>query len=390
MVVRICSWRRTLFSQLDLSRDSQTDIIVVGAGLAGSVAACVLGRRWSVTLVDPQPSCPPVFKAEKIEPDQAELLRKLGLMEILLPHAGRIREIASYYRGKFLGVTPTEQYGISYRVMVNALRAELPERTQFRLGRVTQIANSSDLQHVVLDGEEVLRCRLVVLACGLNADLIGSLQLKRVLVQKRQCIGVAFTLGRPNGQPFSFDSLTYSMASPTTGIDYVSFFPMGPTMRANLFSFPAADSSWLQKFIREPNLELPKILPKVERALGEFQVVGRVETSVTDLYRTEREPPAGVVLIGDASQNSCPSTGKGLTKIFTDVDVLGSCVPRWFESAGMGKEKLESYASDPRKTGVDAQALRNAQYRRNACAARSLKWRIHRSRLHLAREFGKA
>ena len=47
------------------------DIIVVGAGLAGVTAATVLGQQGrKVILVDPRPSYPSVFKAEKIHAHQ--------------------------------------------------------------------------------------------------------------------------------------------------------------------------------------------------------------------------------------------------------------------------------------------------------------------------------
>ena len=70
------------------------DVIVVGAGLAGTCAAQTLGSRgFSVILVDPQSHCPALFRAEKLEPDQVQLLRKLGLFNHVLPHARPILDI---------------------------------------------------------------------------------------------------------------------------------------------------------------------------------------------------------------------------------------------------------------------------------------------------------
>jgi len=49
------------------------EVIVVGAGLAGTAVAAVLGRQGRrVILVDPRPSYPPVFKAEKIDQEQVQ------------------------------------------------------------------------------------------------------------------------------------------------------------------------------------------------------------------------------------------------------------------------------------------------------------------------------
>lgn len=373
------------------SEEPGDDIIVVGAGLAGVTAASTLGTRWRVALIDPRSEYPAVFKAEKIEPEQAELLRKLGLMNLLQARARRIREIRGYYRGGLRKSTPTEQYGIPYGVMVNTMRAALPCNVRFRRGRVVEVRNGPDFQQVTLDDGHQLRSRLVVLACGLSGDLLPRLQMRRVWIQKQQSTAVAFKLARPDGLPFPFDAVTCTLTSGRTGIDYVSLFPIEQTLRANLFAFPARDSSWLQRFVRDPNRELPKMIPGLSRAIGEHRVTGKVEMCAINLYGTEGAAPDGVVLIGDAAQNVCPSTGVGLTKIFTDVHVLSSeCVDQWFETPGMTREKMERFYKHPQKVAADKKALQDAYYRRHACAAPSLKWRIHRSKLHLNLQFGLA
>lgn len=371
------------------SLDSSTHVIVVGAGLAGTIAAAVLGQQgWRVILIDPRPSCPPVFKAEKIEPDQAQLFRKFGLLEHLLPQAGRVHEVRSYYNGRLFGITPIEQYGMFYGDMVNALRARLPASVEFKVGRAVQILNSAELPRVRMAGGEELACRLVVLACGLGAEVQASLGLRRVSIQKNQSLAFGFTIARPDGLPFAFNALTYHPTSCAAGIDYLTLFPVGNVMRANLFAFRTATDPWVRQFISQPAKMLERCLPKLHRAIGEYRVVSKVETVPTDLYRTESDFPPGILLIGDAFQNSCPSTGRGLTKILTDVDVMCSdCVPLWFASPGMGTDKMMSFFGHPRKRATDAGALQNAMYRRRASTDRSLRWRIHRMRLHLSKQF---
>lgn len=94
------------------------------------------------------------------------------------------------------------------------------------------------------------------------------------------------------------------------------------------------------------------------------------------------------MLIGDAFQNSCPSTGSGLSKIFTDVDVLCSeFVPQWFATAGMGADKIASFYANPQKCDMDSDSLRVGLYRRRAATDLSFRWYIHRLRLHLSMQF---
>ena len=372
------------------SPGNNPDIVVVGAGLAGTTAASVLGRQgWRTTLVDPSPACPAIFKAEKLEPDQVAMLRKFELLDLLLPHSGSIREVKAYYNGRFFGSSPTEQYGIFYNDMVNALRARLPSAVQFAMQRVVQIKNGSEFQRVLLaDGRE-LTCRLVILACGLNAALPSSLGLKRSYVQKQQSVALAFNLTRSDGTPFPFDSITYYSVSPKLGIDYLTLFPIGRVMRANLFAFPEVSDPWVREFIQSPAEGLRRCFPELQQAIGKIEITSNVENSLINLYRTEGEPPPGVVLIGDAGENVCPSTGMGLTKILTDVDVLSTCVGSWFGTSGMGAEKIASYFDHPSKRTVDTRALQNAFYRRQASTGRSLRWRIHRTRLHMSMRFKK-
>jgi 2-polyprenyl-6-methoxyphenol hydroxylase-like FAD-dependent oxidoreductase len=371
------------------SLDGSPQIVVVGAGLAGTIAAAVLGQQGRrVVLIDPSPSCPPVFKAEKIEPDQAQLFRKLGLLEHLLPQAGRVREVLSYYNGRLFGITPIEQYGLYYSEMVNTLRSRLPGSVEFKLGRVSQISTSPALQHVRMAGGEELVCRLAVLACGPSAEIHASLGQRRVSIQKDQSLAFGFTIARPDGLPFPFNALTYYPTTCAAGIDYLTLFPIGQTMRANLFVFRPATDLWVRQFISQPNRMLEICLPRLKRAIGEYLVVGKVQTVHTNLYRTEGNSPPGVVMIGDAAQNSCPSTGRGLTKILTDVDVMCSdCVPLWLATPGMGADKTVSFFGHPRKVSTDTKALANAHYHRRAITDRSLRWRIHRLRLHLSMQF---
>lgn len=365
-------------------------VIIVGAGLAGTAAAALLGKQsLRITLIDPRRDFPPVFRAEKIEAPQAAILRKLGLMELLLPRASHIREIRDYYQGRHFRTTRTEQYGLFYSDMVNSLRESLPGNVEFINGRALQIANSGDLQRVTLDDGRELTGRLVVLACGVNRELLPCLGMKRVTIRRHHSAAVAFTLARADGRRFPFDAVTYYSLDPDACLDYLTLFAFTDSMRANLFAFPAEDDQWTRRFLQAPEKQLDEAFPRLREAIGEYRITSKVESSLIHLYRLEGEQPAGVVFIGDAGQNVCPATGMGLSKVATDVDVLCSeCVPVWLASAGMGSEKLKSYANHPRKLAIDGEALTAAEYRRKAVIGRSLRWRCHRSRLRFEMQFG--
>jgi 2-polyprenyl-6-methoxyphenol hydroxylase-like FAD-dependent oxidoreductase len=366
-------------------------VAVVGAGLAGTTAASVLGREGiSVFLIDPLAEVPHVFKAEKVEPEQIALLRRLGFQESDLPHAKRIRAVLAYYGDHLFRIRQTEEYGVSYRDMVMDIRGTLPTTVQFVRARVTGIVNGPDTQRLQLaDGKE-LTVRLVVLACGLSAQIPGSLGLRREWVNKPQSVALACAIAPANGQRFSFDSATFYPRRTAMGIDYVTFFPIGDAMRVNLFAFPSGGEALVREFVQQPDQSLRKYFPALDCTLGRYRVTGGVEASLINLYKTIPASIDGVVLVGDASQNACPSTGSGLTKVLTDVDVLCSdCVPRWLATDGMHAGKLGEFYRNPRKLAADEQSLADAVYRRRARTDKSLRWRIHRAKVALGMRFGK-
>ncbi|MGH9916805.1 MAG: FAD-dependent oxidoreductase, partial [Pyrinomonadaceae bacterium] len=57
----------------------ETDVLIIGGGLAGVCAATALSRKgYDVTLVSTHDRHPPDFRAEKIGEDQMILFERLG------------------------------------------------------------------------------------------------------------------------------------------------------------------------------------------------------------------------------------------------------------------------------------------------------------------------
>ena len=356
----------------------------MGAGLAGTTVAAVLGQKGlRVILVDPRPCCPPIFKAEKIDQEQVNLLRKLGLLGHLLEYSGQVREVRVGYDGRIIKTVRIEQYGIAYADMVNALRAHLPTKVEYHSGRVEDITNSSDIQRVRLTGGEELTSRLIVVASGSSPRLESQLRLQRRMIRRNQSYVFGFTIAPLDSQAFDFDSVTYYSLEPSARIDYLTLFKIRQTMRANLFVFRSATDPWVRDFILGPQQMLRRWLPKLDQVSGDFRIISKIESGGADLYRVDGNPSPGVVMIGDAFQSVCPSTGMGLDKILTDVDVLSECVPNWLATPGMDSGKLADFYNHPRKLATDSRALRRAINQRQAATSAALRWRIQRLLRHL-------
>ena len=364
--------------------DFSADIIVTGAGASGATVAAALDRQgWRVLLLDENPLCPPVFRAEKVLHDEMNLLRNLGLLEPLLSRSGRISELLDAYDGRIVGRYGVEQIGLAYCDLVNTLRASLPASIKVRLGRVERIGSEAGTTRVQLADGEQLTALLVVLACGMCEPLLASLGLRRRVIQKEQCVVLGFDIAPAKAAEFSFDTITYFPGDAASRLDYLTLFRFRDTMRANLFTFLPANGSWIRQFVQQPGPMLERAFPKLPRVAGEYCVSSKVEVGRADLYCVEGTMPEGVVLIGDAWQNTCPSTGLGLKKAFTDVAVLAGCVPDWFSTPGMSAEKIRSFYDHPRKRCMDAYALQDSSDHRNLVCDFSLRWRLRRVLLRL-------
>lgn len=364
------------------------DVAIVGAGAAGTIAAAALAQKGlSVVLLDPRADFPPLFRAEKLEPDNEQMLRELGLFECLLPHVGVIREVKTAYNGRVFGILRIKQYGLPYADLVNVLRANLPASVVFKQASVLDIQNGADLQRVRLAGGEELTARLVVLASGGSRRLLASLGLSRRVIQNEQSFSFGFDMAAAGGRPFDFDAVTYYPTTSADRIAYLTLFKFREKMRANLFLFRPASDPWIQRFVREPERMLGLALPKLTRVIGSYRVVGRVESGCVDLYVLDGDPPPGVAVIGDAFQSPCPSTGTGLGKILTDVTALAECAPSWFAAPGMGPDKTAQYYRHPRKLTMDRNAIQAAGYERRVGSDQSLRWRMHRLRRNLGWQF---
>jgi 2-polyprenyl-6-methoxyphenol hydroxylase-like FAD-dependent oxidoreductase len=365
------------------SSERAADILIIGAGAAGVTAAAVLGQRgYRVLLVDANPTCPPVFKAEKIERAQLQLLRQFGLVEALLPACSRISEVHAAFDGRVFKTMATEQLGLPYAALVNTLRERLPANVQFRVARVESVQPSAEAPSVRLEGGEQLTARLLIFAGGINPALQAGLGLARRVIQKEQCLVLGFNIAPHDARSFPFQAVTYYPTTTAERIDYLTLFKTPQGMRANLFAFRSISDGWVREFVQQPRLLLERCLPKLPRVISEYRVTGRVESARVDLYRSEGLPQPGVVLIGDALQNVCPSTGLGLNKVFTDIDVLAECVPAWLAREAIDGRQLAGFYQHPRKVAADQEALTSAVYHRQAATNPSPRWRAHRALLH--------
>ncbi len=359
---------------------TETDVVIVGAGVAGAAAASVLGRSGlRVALADPLDPMPARFRAEKIEPDQAALLRKFELLDGLLPWTARIHRVDEAQAGKLLLSVPLEQYGIFYHDLVNQLRRKIPADVGYRKVKVVEVGPEDGRRRVRLeDGSEILT-RLVVLACGISRNAQNALGLTRREISRPHSLAFGFTLTQASQRRYPSDAPTYFSDRIETGINAISLFPIRDILRANLFTYWQPKDPRVRAFAAEPVAELDRLLPGLTDLAGRLELVGRAQLFAIDLDVVEGHRQPGLVVIGDCYQSVCPATGTGLSKVLTDVDRLAAQLPDWLASPGMGADKIDSFYSDPRKLACDRNSLEMALRMRKTAIDPGLRWQLQRA-----------
>ena len=358
-----------------------TDIAIIGGGLAGSTTAAMLGRIGvPAIMIDPHPAYPHDFRIEKLSGrEQIERFRQTGVAEAVLRTATHDGENWIARFGYLLDKKPSEQYGIMYDGLVNAIRAEIPPEVESMFAKAVSISTSGDRQKVVLSNGEEISARLVVLANGLNIGLRRHLGIERRIVSACHSISLGFDLA-PVGRPFfDFPALTYFSERPSDRIPYLTLFPIENRMRANLFVYRQPDDPWLRRMRQAPAETLFASLPRLHRITGDCEVRGPVEIRPADLYVSTGYLQPGVVLVGDAFETTCPVTGTGTDKVFTDVSRLCNIhIPDWLSSDGMGSDKIAAFYDDPVKKACDAWSAAKAYNFRQVSIGNGIYWQAQR------------
>jgi 2-polyprenyl-6-methoxyphenol hydroxylase-like FAD-dependent oxidoreductase len=356
-----------------------TDVAIVGGGLAGSTAAAMLGRAGiPAILVDPHSVYPPELRCEKLGGEQLELLRRTGLAEPTLRATTLDGEVWEARFGYVVARKPSDQHGIMYDTLVNTMRANIPPDVETIIAKAVGIAASAERQKIMLSNDEVISARLVVMANGLNIGLRHMLGLERRVISACHSITLGFDVEPVGRAAFPFPALTYWPTRARERMAYLSMFPIGGKMRANLMVYREMTDPWLQQFRRAPEATLCAMMPGLARMTGDFGVSG-VKIRPADLFVSEGHRQAGVVLVGDAFSTSCPAAGTGTTKVFTDVGRLCNVyIPEWLSTEGMDANKIAQFYDDPEKTACEARCLAKAYHLRSLSIDRGMAWLAQR------------
>ncbi len=339
-----------------MNLNTETDVVIAGAGIAGAVAAWALHERGlSVTLVDPKSSAPRVFKAERISRPAAEILTELGLIDRLESLALPLHSTATIKGSKIENIIRNKDYSIPLWHLVSRLRSDVSnvEGIQVLIDRVDQVDSSPGNQRITLDSGNTLDCKLLVVATGASTGLLKNLGIEREIISHKHSSTFGFDI--EPGPGFSLPTDSVSVRICKDGVDYMNIFPtMDGTYRANLFTYWPAGGVNTRGFIKSDietiNAKLNHLAPNVKKVTGEWQAVGRVECGSVSVMKSSGFHQPGIVLIGDAYGRICPCSGMGINKAFSDVLTLCRYAPEWLKTGKpLNWAALSQYYNDEKR-----------------------------------------
>jgi len=295
-----------------------TDVVIAGAGVAGSSLAIQLGRLgFSVKVFERS-----YFPKEKpcgegLMPGGLAVLDRLGLRDAI---GGQPFQGVRYHLGgrTIQGMFPGHQIGVGQRrkYLDNVLfqTASATPGVCVATGASVDgpLVEGGRVTGLIVDGE-VHRAKLTVGADGVHSKIRHKLGLDVPAGRKRIGARCHFRLASGVDMPDWVDIFL------RTGYElYVTPLPHRELLVAALFEHPAAPiaesfPNWIQTE------------PQLRKMLDGACQISDLECIAPLAGRAKRGGPPGVVLLGDAAGFLDPITGGGMTQALMTSELLSRC-----------------------------------------------------------------
>jgi 2-polyprenyl-6-methoxyphenol hydroxylase-like FAD-dependent oxidoreductase len=347
------------------------EVIVVGAGPAGSAAALHLAERGHDVLLLDRASFPrDKACGEGLMPHGVGALARLGIVL----EGARLGGIAYYAGGNSaVGRFPEGSYGIGVaRTTLDARlidEASRHPRVHVRTGvRATGMSGTPGAMTIASDAGP-LRARAIVGADGLGSPVRAWAGLDRPIAKPRRFGLRVHVAVAPRRVP----DVVEVHAGPEAELYVTPLLPTaGGLGRLNIAAL--VGKAGTRKLKGDPDTELRRLIGACPSlALGEIEVLGPARTW-GPLRRSARAVVAdGVVLVGDAAGFVDAVTGEGMSLGLVSAEIAGDVLSSGLRNDRLQRRDLRPYSVRRRRMARDVTWLTEAVLfglRRPALAAR--------------------
>jgi len=342
----------------------RTDVVVIGAGPAGTTAALLLGRAgFQVLLVDRARFPRPKPCGEFLSPGCVGVLERLGVLPDLLALGPRTPSGLSLFLedrgpivapfGEVLGHRPARPHGLGLPrllfdwTLLHHARAAggvlVAERTRLR----GLIQSGGRVCGVTLEEEDgtttTVRSRLVIGADGIRSAVAGALGLRRTIPWLQR----GALVGHFHGLPDLERAEVHVAGNGFTGVAPVgaSLADVGLVLEAGRLAEAAGDVEGF--FLRELRRH-----PRLRERIGGARLVSRVQVVGPMSFAPRRIFGEGWMLVGDAAGFTDPFTGEGVFLALRGAELAAetavAALREGWPTAGMLRPYGERYARELR------------------------------------------
>lgn len=363
------------------------DVLIIGGGIAGSVAAWSFSRSGlSVALIDERDMAAPFFRAERISSLAIRELTKFGLGEIIDRVALPLPDTAVIKGSKVERISEEVDFSIPLWTLVNEIRDELKSggKVDFISDQVDQANTGPAMQsvHLKKSGEEITG-KLLVVATGVSTVFLKMIGVSREIISKNHSSTFGFDI--EPGEKLNLPASSATVRICKHDADYMNIFPTQEGgHRANLFTYwPAGDARQREFLKGDSTAVLKRLAPKLMELTGEFEIKGPIDCGSVSVMKSTNFRRPGFVLIGDAYGRICPCAGRGINKVISDVQALEGLVPKWIEeNADLTPELLDSYYHDNKREAFEEWVFEESLTLRERIVASSPKQLLRRIMYH--------
>jgi 2-octaprenyl-6-methoxyphenol hydroxylase len=311
------------------------DVVVVGGGIVGAVAACGLGQtglRVAIVEASSKSIAASRGQAYSINLLSAQVFDDLGLWQTIRPQVETYRsvQLSDGNYGKVVQFLPedlgaeTIGYVAEHRVLLDALQEklrQLPNVDCICPARVVDTVRSDDTTLVKIDRDgkiTQLRTALVVAADGNQSPLRTAANIKTIGWKYWQSCVVAFI------QPeYPHDQIAYERFQPDGPF---AILPLPNGLCRIVWTALSSDTDRILNL--SPSDFMAELRTHYGEHMGQLTLVGEPSVFPVRLLHSTQYVQPGLALIGDAAHCCHPVGGQGINLGIRDAAALVNIIQK--------------------------------------------------------------